>query len=328
MKQFFKILRPIMSLRFACILLISLSVLFANAQPCTPSSSFNYVPGVLGLPGVLTIHTGCIKKVVRYTYRNGVADVSWSGVTDANGDIAIVTSDAVSSSLQLSYTDVDNVAARQIEADSKLPPGTASYTGQFDGIFNPPGNALRIILAEHSTFSKSEYPPIDPTILKIESFTSTAKFNLEFNGVPTIITAPADVSIDLKLVDSIGTKKYYINEITKLDITGGNLPPTTLIRESPTEESTGVTIIDSVLPPSPTPGKGNAVASQATIYIQSYFDIRTEISLDSGLTWTPSEQTGLMIMQDPVNMPTLSKWGLILMAVLILATSLFFLARK
>ena len=67
---------------------------------------------------------------------------------------------------------------------------------------------------------------------------------------------------------------FYDTELLQLDISGGNLPPGMLLRESPTLASTGKTAI------SPASGGG--------FVIDSFFDVFTELSTDGGGSWTPS----------------------------------------
>lgn len=67
---------------------------------------------------------------------------------------------------------------------------------------------------------------------------------------------------------------FYDTELLQLDISGGNLPPSMRLRESPTLASTGRTAISSA------PGGG--------FMVDSFFDVFTELSLDGGQSWMNS----------------------------------------
>ena len=60
----------------------------------------------------------------------------------------------------------------------------------------------------------------------------------------------------------------------QLNLSGGSLPAGTMIRESPTLQSTGQTTITNI-------GGG-------LFKIDSFFDVFTELSIDGGATWMPS----------------------------------------
>ena len=69
------------------------------------------------------------------------------------------------------------------------------------------------------------------------------------------------------------TDRFFDIEVVFLDVM--TLPNGTMIRESPTLQSTGQTRITDL------PGGGYR--------INSFFDVFTEISLDGGQSWTPSD---------------------------------------
>jgi hypothetical protein len=60
-------------------------------------------------------------------------------------------------------------------------------------------------------------------------------------------------------------------------LSGGSLPPGMMIRESPTLASTGQTTITDL-------GGGQ-------FRIDSFFDVFTELSLDGGQSWSPSNSS-------------------------------------
>jgi autotransporter-associated beta strand protein len=63
-------------------------------------------------------------------------------------------------------------------------------------------------------------------------------------------------------------------ELLSLNISNGGLPPTMMIRESPTLQSLGVTRIRPL--------------TNGTFTICSFFDVFTEVSMNGGLTWFPA----------------------------------------
>jgi hypothetical protein len=67
---------------------------------------------------------------------------------------------------------------------------------------------------------------------------------------------------------------YYDTEMTQLNVVGGGLPAGVLIRESPTKASLGRTTSSA------TGGGGYQT--------DSFFDIFTEVSTDSGTSWLPT----------------------------------------
>ncbi len=77
--------------------------------------------------------------------------------------------------------------------------------------------------------------------------------------------------------------QIYDTEILSMDIMGGDFPPYVMIRESPSLPSAGRTTIEDV-------GGGYAV--------ESFFDVFTELSIDAGQTWVPS-QTSMHITGSP-----------------------------
>jgi len=75
-----------------------------------------------------------------------------------------------------------------------------------------------------------------------------------------------------------GDGTVFDTEMLSLNLAGGTMPLGTMIRESPTLQSTGKTTIRE----SPTlPG---------LYHIDSFFDVFLELSIDGGQTWTPGDQ--------------------------------------
>src|SRR6185436_1553452 len=88
------------------------------------------------------------------------------------------------------------------------------------------------------------------------------------------ICDPAKVKVEVQYAFVLDGMRYYNTEMQNLDISGGDLPSGYLIRESPTETSTGLTTIKGV------PG---------SYEITSYFNIYIELSNDNGTIWIPAD---------------------------------------
>ncbi|MCX6879766.1 MAG: HYR domain-containing protein [Verrucomicrobia bacterium] len=71
----------------------------------------------------------------------------------------------------------------------------------------------------------------------------------------------------------------FDTEMLKFSLTGGTLPPWVMIRESPTLPSLGRNAVRAL-------GDG--------FMISSFFDIFTEVSIDGGRTWSPSQSYGVL----------------------------------
>ena len=82
----------------------------------------------------------------------------------------------------------------------------------------------------------------------------------------------------------------------QLDLSGGSLPPGVMIRESPTLASTGQTMLTDQ-------GGGN-------FRIDSFFDVFTELSLDGGQSWTPSNGSShTTVVPQSVTPARQATWG-------------------
>jgi len=130
-----------------------------------------------------------------------------------------------------------------------------------------------LYLYDYSNFPS---PPLDST--RVNNLTGTVSLDLSVNGGISFQHYIAAFSISVSFTHKINvdSTEYYSNEVLSMSISGGGLPPGFRIRESPTLASKGLTVIELA-----EPEKVKA----------SYFDVFTEVSLDSGSTWIP-EQNG------------------------------------
>lgn len=180
-----------------------------------------------------------------------------------------------------------------------IPPLEAEYVGVFHQLYAAGLIDLRNPI--HDRFTHCDPPPPPPPGSEtVHSFGSRIKMEVSTDGGSTHQPhqAPAQVTVRVHNSGPDGTGgTLYDTEMLQLDLSGGTLPPGVLIRESPTLQSTGKTTID------PSPGGG--------FKVDSFFDIFTELSVDGGQSWMPSEGSpGHMVMDLPQPTPTRRQtWG-------------------
>jgi len=177
-----------------------------------------------------------------------------------------------------------------------LPPSNSQYTATFHQLYAAGLIDLRNPI--HQDFTSCSPPPPLLGGQTLHNFNSAVRFDISTNGGLTYqpYQAPAQVSVSVRNIGMVGGTTLYDTEMLQLDISGGTLPPGVMVRESPTRASTGRTTIQ--------PSGGNFL-------IDSFFDIFTELSLDGGQTWMPSEGPPGHVVMDVLNpTPTNdSTWG-------------------
>ena len=127
-------------------------------------------------------------------------------------------------------------------------------------------------------------PPLGMT--QIHSFQSAAGGTFVYPGgsMPVSIF-PAPVSVRVTCSSETPTTGTFQTEMLQLDLTA---PCGVMIRESPTKPSTGQTTITDI-------GGG-------MYHIDSFFDVWTELSLDGGASWIPSDYATTMCL-GPIPAP-------------------------
>ena len=104
-------------------------------------------------------------------------------------------------------------------------------------------------------------------------FSLPVRFDLTLDGGTTIQSVACDAALACRFTGSADSSGSSLTqECTQFDLSGGTLPPAMRLRESPTLASTGQTTVR---------------VTDGGYQISSFFDIFTELSLDSGATWTP-----------------------------------------
>lgn len=151
------------------------------------------------------------------------------------------------------------------------------------------GNTVDLSNPSHHGFTNCFPPPANLGDSTTHTFGSTATATVNVIGVVTFtMNAPAQVTVKVHMLNQSGNSRYFSNEMLQLDISGGNLPAGTLIRQSPVKASKGLTNIQN---------------NGGLYTINSYFDVWTELSMDNGQTWTPCDTSGRMTL---ANTPFLS----------------------
>jgi hypothetical protein len=152
-------------------------------------------------------------------------------------------------------------------------------------------NGIVISNVTHKRFL-ANFPPPAPRTTNTHNFGSIVTLLLKMPGQPAFIpvTANADCLVSVGNSGFQGSESVFQTEMVSLNLSGGSLPPGVMIRESPTKRSTG---------------EARYSSAAGGYRISSFFDIFTEVSMDNGNTWTPSDSAGYMEMHiDPGVPPT------------------------
>jgi hypothetical protein len=118
----------------------------------------------------------------------------------------------------------------------------------------------------------------------IVSFSATMRARMSNNNGATFQSVSANADVTLHLTPSSDGSGCDA-EVLSLFVSGGDLPPSVRLRESPTLQSTGrFTIVR---------------CPDGSCRIGSFFDIFTELSLDSGQSWMPSTSATRCVCRAP-----------------------------
>ena len=182
-----------------------------------------------------------------------------------------------------------------------LPPiGGAAYVAALEQQYMM--GLINLNDVRHSRFTDC-LPPPPPGGTQVHNFGSLVQANVVSPILNGPVAAPANVAVRVESTMDAGNQRFFDTEMLALNIAGGNLPPGVMLRESPTRQSLGKTTITQL------PGGG--------YHIDSFFDIFTELSLDGGQTWTPSDGVGrVTLVPEPssVVLAILGGAGLITLA--------------
>jgi hypothetical protein len=133
-------------------------------------------------------------------------------------------------------------------------------------------NGIVISNASHKRFLDSQPPP-PPGGSQVHTFGSTVELMVSTDGGHTFNKVAGQGAVSARVTSSIddGSTRFFDTEMLALNI---SLPGGVMIRESPTKASLGKTSQRTV----PTGG----------YMVSSFFDIFTELSIDGGMTWSPT----------------------------------------
>jgi hypothetical protein len=152
------------------------------------------------------------------------------------------------------------------------PPPSGRYVSKPDQWITWPSGIIIENLVNHQ-FTQS-FPPPPPGGSATNTFGGNVAFRMY---LPTMgwsdYQAPVSETFQITSTDDDGSTRFFNKEVLAFNVSGGNLPAGCMIRESPTKQSTGRL-------------HEGLVGGQYEI--SSFFDIFTEISLDGGMTWSPS----------------------------------------
>jgi T5SS/PEP-CTERM-associated repeat protein len=126
----------------------------------------------------------------------------------------------------------------------------------------------------HDYSSSIAFP--GPGATSANTFSATLDAMLSTDGGATFnpLSTGGSISVSIQDVLDQGSRRQFASEMLAMSLSGGSLPSGFMIRESPTRASLG-TATDAALV------SGNH-------RISSFFDVYTELSIDSGNTWLPA----------------------------------------
>jgi hypothetical protein len=156
--------------------------------------------------------------------------------------------------------------------DPSLPPTRGSYmvnAATYHSTFGP----VVLQSAVHSSFTNITRSPSGPD--EIENFDSVVTGQVAVGlapPVPITLMGPVTTIVFGKIGNTTGT---FQTEMLSMNLSGPTPLGPIMIRESPTLPTLGSTSITDI-------GGG-------MYHIDSFFDVFTELSLDGGQTWTPSD---------------------------------------
>ena len=178
-----------------------------------------------------------------------------------------------------------------------LPPANGVYVS-VQGFHAAYANGIIIQNVSHKGFTQG-LPPPPPGGSQIHNFGSTVEMDVSSDGGLTFqhVSAPASVSARVTHTsdDPLTNTRFFDTEMLALNIAGGGLPAGVMVRESPSKASTGKTSIQTI---------------SGGFMIDSFFDIFTEISLDGGQNWSPTQAAARVELQvdprliTPIKTPT------------------------
>ncbi len=160
---------------------------------------------------------------------------------------------------------------------NKVPASRSKYYQAGYNMKMKPNSPIQYIDTEIKNLGLHGYTNVPPPALGMTSsfnLTCNAELDLSTDGGATFQHYATMASVDGSITHTsdAGSKEYYDTEILSMNLSGGTLPTGFMIRESPSLQSSGITIIE---------------LSGSGFDIASFFDVFTEVSLDGGSSWIP-----------------------------------------
>jgi hypothetical protein len=172
---------------------------------------------------------------------------------------------------------MSNAAHAYDSSDTRVPSPTYRSTSSVtyaNGAFQ-----LDSFFDVFADFQRAPGPPLSQGQHADSFFDVFADFSLSGGGLPPgIRESPSHQTMRLNGLPPGTPYIGYDTEMLQLDIQGGQLPPGVMIRESPTKQSLGQIHMTD--------------AGGGLYHIDSFFDVFTELSLDGGASWIPSDGGG------------------------------------
>jgi hypothetical protein len=180
-----------------------------------------------------------------------------------------------------------------------LPPlhVNAGYVSQYHTTFTTGLGTIDLSNVVHSAFTSCAPPPTGGATV-IDSGNSTVTADVSIGGgspIPMLFN-PVPMTVRMTHLVSLPGVEVIETEMLALQLVGGGV----MIRESPTLQSHGQTTLTDL---------GGGLTR-----IDSFFDIFTELSLDNGQSWIPSNGPAHVTLTDMPEPATLGILGLGLLA--------------
>lgn len=165
--------------------------------------------------------------------------------------------------------------AGRARADIVLSNNLLPPQGWYDSTDNVSFSAAAVVMDNlvMSAFSNQSPPPSLGNFITVNG-TCSVTLDLSSGGGSFLpYTAVGSYTMRFLHDIDIGPAAHFNTEMLQLNLSGGTLPAGAMIRESPTQASTGATTV--------TPLGGGQY------HFDSFFDIFVELSVDGGQTWAP-----------------------------------------
>lgn len=135
----------------------------------------------------------------------------------------------------------------------------------------------------------NSYSPPSTGTPQIQLYSLVVNLQISIDGGVTFVHRRAPAVAQVAVLRSVAPDpvETFDTEMLQLDISGGDLPPLVLVRESPTLASRG--------------GVTMELMQGGNYRLSSFFDIYTEISVDGGATWAPGNAPTRVTIVSPAE---------------------------